>query len=424
MVENQTTMFQLGGIVFTLFNVAVWFALRRRLVTAFPRRARLLTFTSALLFVVALHPALFMAMGSWSAMRALQPYLPDWLLMSAVGAQFAVIFYGLFLGAKGAPVFVANTVRRLRRLLSRQARGTAPERALVDESRRRMMARAALAVPLVAAMAGAGGVLASRQLPVVRRLRLPVARELSALHGVTIAQVSDLHIGSYMDAERLDDIRDAVNALGADFHVITGDLLDNHVNQLELASRFVRELQPRRGETFLCMGNHEYIAARSAHTETIVGGLEEAGGQMLLDEARPVRIGGHHLWLGAIDYPRGARGNTPASRPTRESLDIAVGQMRDDGAPRIVLSHHPRTFFEGREYPIDLMLSGHTHGGQIKAGRVGDWALTPILAVDFYHNGYYEHAGRRLYVNSGCGGWLPMRINCPPEITLVELVSV
>jgi predicted MPP superfamily phosphohydrolase len=105
--------------------------------------------------------------------------------------------------------------------------------------------------------------------------------------------------------------------------------------------------------------------------------------------------------------------------------------MRDDGAPRIVLAHHPRNFYDGREFPIDLMLSGHTHGGQIKLGRVGDAALTPILPIDYYHNGHYEHRStdsrqapvRRLYVNAGAGGWLPVRLNCPPEITLFELVA-
>jgi predicted MPP superfamily phosphohydrolase len=96
--------------------------------------------------------------------------------------------------------------------------------------------------------------------------------------------------------------------------------------------------------------------------------------------------------------------------------------MRDDGAPRILLSHHPRTFNEARDLQFDLMLSGHTHGGQISLGRIGDYAITPLLAGEFYHNGLYEHRGRRLYVNAGAGGWLPVRINCPPEITLIELV--
>ena len=226
-----------------------------------------------------------------------------------------------------------------------------------------------------------------------------------------------------MDAERLDEIGAAVNALGADFHVITGDLLDNHISQLELSARFVRGLSPRRGQVFFGMGNHEYIAARSADVRSVVRGLEEAGAQVLVDEARRIPVGGDHLWLAGLDYPPSRRYVRPEQRTTTEGLKRILSQVRDDGAPRILLSHHPRTFEEIREQPIDLTLSGHTHGGQLKLGRVGDYALTPILAVDFYHNGLYDHHGRKLYVNAGAGGWFPVRINCPPEITLVELVA-
>ena len=103
-------------------------------------------------------------------------------------------------------------------------------------------------------------------------------------------------------------------------------------------------------------------------------------------------------------------------------MDAVLRDMKDDGAPRIVLAHHPKTFFEARERQIDLMLSGHTHGGQISLGRIEDCELTPNLPFEFYHKGWYDYAGRHLYVNSGIGSWLPVRINCPPEITLIELV--
>ncbi|HTN84703.1 MAG TPA: metallophosphoesterase, partial [Sorangium sp.] len=166
----------------------------------------------------------------------------------------------------------------------------------------------------------------------------------------------------------------------------------------------------------------EYIAARSASIGAVAKGLEEAGAQVLVDEAREVRLGGDRLWMGAIDYPSRARPGEPARRPTLDGLHRALGQMQDDGAPRILLSHHPGTFRAARELPFDLMLSGHTHGGQISLGRIGDYALTPMLPAGLYHNGHYEHRGRRLHVNAGAGGWLPVRINCPPEITLVELV--
>lgn len=413
-------MFQYAAILVCVLNLLLWLAVRRRLVVAFPKHRRWLTVVSALAFLLLLHPALIMAFGGWGGTRFLQPYLPQWVLLTVVGAQFAAFAYMLMLAAKAAPGLALKVLRMVRRKAS--PGGTQPERALASDERRRFLARASLVLPMAAIAIGAGGVLGARQAPVVQRIRIAVRRDMTNLHGVTLAQVSDVHVGSYMDAERLDEIRDALNSLKADYHIITGDLLDNHVNQMELSAKFVRELQPVRGQKFLCMGNHEYIAARTADVKTIIGGLEEAGGQVLLDEARQIGVGSDHIWMSGIDYPRGPRGNVPASRSTRESMDLMTGQMRDDGAPRIVLSHHPRTFVEAREFPLDLMLAGHTHGGQIKLGRVGDYALTPILAVDFYHNGFYEWQGRKLYVNAGAGGWLPVRYNCPPEITLVEFV--
>ncbi len=405
-------MFQFGAIVVTLINVALWLVLLRHLTLMFPRHSRILAIALAAAFVVLLHPALFMAAGSWSGLRAARAFAPDWFQMACVAAQFAALF--------SAVVFLPlAAVDWSRRLLTRKARTP-------DEARRRFLTGMTVGVPMASLGVSGWGVVASRLEPTVTRLRLPVPRDMSNLHGVTIAQVSDVHIGSFMGAERLTDFRDAMNALKADFHVITGDLLDNHINQMELSQFFLRGLQPRRGQTFLCMGNHEYIAARTADNGQIVRGIEEAGGQMLVDEARAIRVGGDHFWMSGVDYVR--RGSISGQTDYGASLDAALAQARDDGSPRIVLAHHPRAFHEGRERQVDLMLAGHTHGGQMSLGRVGDYALTPMLPVELYHNGYYEHPApdnvrvRRLYVNAGAGGWLPIRLNCPPEITLVELV--
>ncbi|XYH99047.1 metallophosphoesterase [Sorangium sp. So ce1128] len=451
-------MFQLGGLVVSLVNGLLGLLLWRRLRAAFPRHGALINGVCAAGLLLLAHPALLMAVASWSGLRALQRHLPEPLSLIAMGAQVGLLLYGLLLGIaavaraaflalrRGRPapsaraVMGAEAATNARDVAEARAASaaqavnvptaqaaSAPEGAetgpeAVDESRRRLVVAATWALPAAAIAVSMGGVLASRRRPVVVRVALPVRRELTNLHGVTIAQLSDVHVGSFMDAERLDSLRDAMNAVRADIHVITGDLLDHHVSQLELSARLLRGLRPARGQLFFCMGNHEYIAARSADVGTIVKGLEEAGAQVLVDEAREVRLGGDRLWMGAIDYPSRARPGEPARRPTADGLARALGQMRDDGAPRVLLSHHPGTFRAARELPIDLMLSGHTHGGQISLGRIGDVALTPMLPAGLYHNGLYEHRGRRLHVNAGAGGWLPVRINCPPEITLVELV--
>lgn len=410
-------MFQLGAIAVVVFNALVWLALRKRLVAAFPRRGKWVALSTIPLLLILLHPSMLMAVGGWSGMRGSRGMFPEWFQMFCVAAQFGWIFYGLML----APFGAWRLMLRLRALARRDS-GTPLERRLADSGRRRMITSAALIVPAAAMVLGGGSVLASRVAPSVTRIRLRVPRDMTSLHGVTIAQCSDVHVGSYMDRERLAEVRDAMNATGADYHVVTGDLVDNHVSQMELATEFLRELKPRR-EAFQCMGNHEYIAARSADVKTIVSGLHETGASMLIDEAREIRVGSDRFWMGGIDYPRNRDQSVSGRDNHRDSLLATLAQMSDDGAPRIVLSHHPRAFFDAREMQLDLMLSGHTHGGQIKLGRVGDAALTPILPLDYYHNGHYQHEGRNLYVNAGAGGWLPVRINCPPEITLIELVS-
>ncbi|WP_434045387.1 MULTISPECIES: metallophosphoesterase [Sorangium] len=455
-------MFQLGGLVVTLVNGLLGLILWRRLRAAFPRHGALIDGACAAALLLLGHPALLFAVASFSGLRTIQRLLPDPLSMIALGAQVSLLLYGLLLGVVAVARAVVRALRRAGPATNRRAAtdaqaapdapaatnvagaadaagstnaqaamdaravnapavgATRPE--AVDETRRRLVVGATWALPAAAVAVSMGGVLASRQRPVVVRVALPVRRELTSLHGITIAQLSDVHVGSFMDAERLDELRDAINAVRADIHVITGDLLDHHASQLELSTRLLRGLRPARGQVFFCMGNHEYIAARSASIPAIVKGLEEAGAQVLVDEAREVRLGGDRLWMGAIDYPSRARPGEPARRPTVDGLARALGQMRDDGAPRVLLSHHPGTFRAARELPFDLMLSGHTHGGQISLGRIGDYALTPMLPAGLYHNGSYEHRGRRLHVNAGAGGWLPVRINCPPEITLVELV--
>jgi uncharacterized protein len=400
-------VFQLGGAITTLINLLVFLAIRRRLKRAAPERVRLYSIAVGVLMLVLLHPALVMAVGSWGGMRAVRELLPDWANILTAGAQFAVWSYAVLWLVFIAPVEIYGLIRKARHKP-------------VDEQRRKLITRVGFAVPAAAMVIAGVGVAGYQAAPVVTRLRLPVRRDMTSLHGLTIAQVSDMHIGNYMHRERLEEFQAAMNALNADIHVITGDLLDNHINQLELARFFVGGLTPRLGPVYNCMGNHEYHAARSGSVEEIIRGLNETNGRMLIDETEALEVGSDRIWIAGIDYS-GRRGGENG-RTTRESLEFTVGQMRDDGAPRIVLAHHPRNFFDGRDFPIDLMLSGHTHGGQVKLGRIGDAALTPILPMDYYHNGHYEHEGRRLYVNAGGGGWLPVRLNCPPEITLIELV--
>lgn len=414
-------VFMAIGFLVTLLNVLTFLALRRRLLHAFPKRGNLLSVFAGGVMLILLHPALFMLFGGISGMLSFRQQVPQWGQIATMAFQLAMWIYGAVLLIKATPGAFVDAWRKLRLAFGRSDKSTPKEE--INLERRRVLTKAGLVVPMAIIATTAGGAMASRQAPVITRLRMKVPRDLTSLHGLTIAQVSDVHVGSYMGPARLDEFRDAMNALDADIHVMTGDLLDNDIVQMEEAQRFLRGLKPKRGQVIMCMGNHEYIPARDGEIGPVVNGLRETGTQLLIDEAQKIQIGGDHLWMGGIDYPQSRGVGTLHSRTTLESLDITLAQMADDGAPRIVLAHHPKSFEVGRELQLDLMLSGHTHGGQLVPGRIGDFNISPVLPFEFYHNGYYQYEGRALYVNRGAGGWMPVRINCPPEISLVELVA-
>ena len=325
--------------------------------------------------------------------------VPLWISLPSMVFQFAMLCYGIWLVLFGFPLFAGSKLfRRLKQPL--------------DTERREWMKRAALAPPaclIIGSTAGAVGAMAE---PVIRKVRLDTPRDMTQLHGLRIVQISDLHIGRFMRTNKLLEIVAHVNALNPDIVVCTGDLLDHAMEQLEDAQMVLRGMKHRHG-VFMCLGNHEYYAA-GTQLDALITGVEETGCVMLRDSNQRISVGGDHLWMLGVDYP--------GRRQPPESFDLALNGVSDDGAPRIVLAHNPSSFWEGRTRPIDLMLSGHTHGGQVSLGRIGQYELSPVLPVELYHAGEYEHEGRKLYVNSGTGQWMPVRINCPPEITVVELV--
>lgn len=129
------------------------------------------------------------------------------------------------------------------------------------------------------------------------------------------------------------------------------------------------------------------------------------------------------LQIVGLDYP------TIGGRP--RALDrLAVSQeyfrTAHAGArpewPTLVLNHHPGDFVYLRNEDVDLVLSGHMHGGQVLLSTDRDSPLALASNVAAYYIDLYQENGRQLYVNRGLGHWFPLRVQCPPEITLLTLV--
>jgi predicted MPP superfamily phosphohydrolase len=285
-----------------------------------------------------------------------------------------------------------------------------------DPSRRAFLARATAGAALAAA--GAGTALAVRTAldpPLVRETGVKLEKLPAALSGLTIAQITDLHVGYTIGAREVRRVVDLTNALRPDVVAITGDLVDGNVAALRAATQELARLRARHGVYFVT-GNHEYYSGVGQWIEE----LRRYGIRVLRNERVTIGDagpGGARIELAGVDdFGRGA---------TRSAAHLAralEGHDRDGDRALVLLAHQPRpgAIADAVRRGVDLQLSGHTHGGQIVPFSVVVGALYPYL------NGLYRHAedgaSGQIYVSPGTGYWgPPMRLAVPPEIAKIVL---
>ncbi len=243
--------------------------------------------------------------------------------------------------------------------------------------------------------------------PPLRRVEHALETWPAELDGLRIAQISDIHIGPILDRRFAQHLVDRMNALDADLHVITGDLVDGRLDQLRDDVTPFADLKARHG-TFFVTGNHDIYSG----DEAWVPRIEELGIRPL----RNTRVwiegeSGAGFWLAGVDDHRG-----DLQRGSSEDLGSAL-EGWEQGTPLVLLAHDPSTFKRAHPAGVDLQLSGHTHGGQIWPFRWMVRAVIPWVA------GAYMEGRSRLYVSRGTGFWgPPMRLLAPAEITLHTLV--
>lgn len=236
-------------------------------------------------------------------------------------------------------------------------------------------------------------------------LELPLERGSAALDGLRIAFLSDLHAGSFMSGDDLLRICERVARLEPDLVLFGGDLINTRERELLLLRDGLRVLKPRLG-MFAVPGNHDHFWG--ADLGLWKGFLRDHRVEVLINRGVRVPVGDGSLWICGVD-------DLTEGRPDlRRALD-----GRHDDEPTILLSHHPDFFFEAAAAGVDLTLSGHTHGGQIRVR-----GKAPIHHSKFgYEQGWFREGNARLYVGRGVGVTvLPIRIDAPPEIPIVTLV--
>jgi hypothetical protein len=252
------------------------------------------------------------------------------------------------------------------------------------------------------------GMIIARRRPGIVEIQIPVTDLPRALHGFSIAQISDVHVGPTIKRGFVEGIVRSVNELNADLIAVTGDLVDGSVTQLSVHTAPLAGLTARHGAYFVT-GNHEYYSGERAWTEEI----RRLGMRVLKNEHVVLEHDGASLVLaGVTDYS--AHHYDPAQRS--DPAAALYGAPADAGA-KILLAHQPSSATAAAEAGFDVQISGHTHGGQF-------WPWN--LFVHFFQpftGGLHRLKNLWIYVSRGTGYWgPPNRFGVPSEITRIRLI--
>jgi uncharacterized protein len=240
----------------------------------------------------------------------------------------------------------------------------------------------------------------------VRIMELQISGLDPALDGLRVAHLSDLHIGGFDSVAEGRRWVDRANALNADIVAVTGDLVTSGTHWYADAAEVVGRLRGRRG-VFVSLGNHDQWDAPK-----LVAALERSGARVLRNEWELVGDPGGAIVVAGLD-DRYAK---------RDDMKRTL-EGRPPGVPTVLLAHYPESFPAAAGYDVALVLSGHTHGGQIGVPFFAE-RLHLGLFTRHASRGLYRRGASTLFVNAGLGTTgPPLRLGIPPEIALFILKS-
>lgn len=281
--------------------------------------------------------------------------------------------------------------------------------AFLPTTRRRFIRLAATAG--VAALAADTTLLEPNRPRIVRK-EIALRRWPARLEGFTVALLSDFHYDPYFSVHPLRSAIGMVNGLRADLIVLTGDFVSvpwfgdpaAGASAAEPCAQLLRQMQAPHG-LWAVMGNHDAFT----DPDRVTSSLRAAGIRVLSNQSAPIERDGARFWLGGVDDVLGLTAD----------LNATLHNVPADEAS-ILLAHEPDYADHVARYPVDLQLSGHSHGGQVRVPFLRPLYL-PEMARKYIW-GLYTIGGLTLYTNPGLGTvGVPVRMNCPPEITLLTL---
>lgn len=239
----------------------------------------------------------------------------------------------------------------------------------------------------------------------VETISIKLKRLPKKLEGFRIVHLSDVHHSPFTSLEHISRAVDISNSLKPDMFVLTGDFVSHETEYIEPVARVLGTLESEFG-SFACLGNHDHWTDAGLVTKH----LRESGITVLINEGFRFAAHDSTFWLcGVDDYMVGETDLRAALR----------GSFPDE--MKLLLAHNPKILYRAARAQIDLILSGHTHGGQIKL-RDEEKRILPNRK---FASGLYRRKETQIYITRGIGTVVvPMRYRCPPEISLIDLKSV
>jgi predicted MPP superfamily phosphohydrolase len=313
---------------------------------------------------------------------------------------------GAFMAAGALAYLIVATVCVVVRAVLHALLKRMPEKA--DPGRRRVLATAGNVVMAAPVVLLGYGTFIQRLDFGVREIDVPLDQLPPDLDGLRILQLSDIHRGAFLSDRDLVRVIDASLELKPNLAVITGDLISSRGDPLDSCIHRLARVKADAG-VFGCMGNHERYAGVCDYTERAAA---RAGMRFLRGTSQALRFGSATLNLAGVDYQ---------SKAEKPNYLRGGERLLAPGAVNVLLSHNPDVFPVAARQGYNLLLAGHTHGGQVTV-EILDESINPARFFTPYVYGLYRSGAAAAYVTRGIGTiGLPTRIGAPPEISVVRL---
>lgn len=281
-----------------------------------------------------------------------------------------------------------------------------PRVALEQPSRRQFLSQAGFALAAMPFAAASYGAYVAREEYELVRQPILIENLPPPFDGYTILQLTDIHAGLFMTESQMEEFVSLANGLNADLIALTGDYVSYSNVYARTFLRAFGKLRAREGVVAI-WGNHDvFTDSRS----TLAEGFRASEIKLLDNESMELSRGGDRIHLAGVDYI--SQSNPTLSRSLK-GIDLS--------GTTILLSHQPNVLPDAERYGIDLQLSGHTHGGQMKIEFLGN-NISPARLVSQYTAGLYRSGKTQMYLSRGIGTTgVPIRWSAMPEVTLLTL---